>query len=93
MLNYDLADLSHLVQDSQLTLETRMALVLLQHGLTVEELTSLTAIPPLEWVPFEKPFVKIFKKTHPQAPFVGITAAELSSNLAPFFKKTSQKTY
>ncbi|CAH0417773.1 hypothetical protein [Periweissella ghanensis] len=86
MLNYDLADLSHLVQDSQLTLETRMALVLLHHGLTVTELTSLTALPSLDWVPFEKPFIKIFKKAHPHAPFAEITAAELSTSLTPFLK-------
>lgn len=86
MLNFYLADLSHLVQDSQLSLETRLALILLHHGLTVDELTPLTALPKLDWVPFEKPFIKIFKKTHPQAPFAAVTSSELRNNLAPFLK-------
>ncbi|MCM0598953.1 hypothetical protein [Periweissella fabalis] len=88
MLNFDLADLSHLVQDSHLTLETRMALILLHHGLSIDELYSQSTLPNYDWVAFEKPFVKIFKKSHPAAPFATITERQLLANLAPFIKKS-----
>lgn len=86
MLNLDLAELSHLVQDSSLSLETRLALILVNHGFTPSELTKLNEIPPCPWIAFEKPFIKIFKKYRPLAPFMEITSTELITSITPYIK-------
>lgn len=86
MLNFDLSELSHLIQDSTLTLELRLALILINHGYTPATLTALTDVPKCDWILFEKPFIKVFKKRHPGAPFSNITAPQLAHQLAPFIK-------
>lgn len=86
MLNFDLSELSHLVQDSTLTLELRLALILINHGFNPANLTTLTSIPECDWILFEKPLIKVFKKRHLQAPFANITAEQLAHQLAPFLK-------
>lgn len=84
MASIDLETRSHLVQDGDLSFELRLALVLLAHDVPVAALPTLTAIPALPWVPFEKPFIKAFKKYQPAAPFSNVTAAELAVALEPY---------
>ncbi|QBO37158.1 hypothetical protein EQG49_12195 [Periweissella cryptocerci] len=84
MTKVDLEALSHLIQDGDLSFELRLALVLLNHGMQLDDLATLTEIPSLPWVPFEKPFIKAFKKYQSAAPFNNVTAPELLKALQPY---------
>lgn len=86
MLNFDLAELSHIVQDGTLSLEVRMALILINHGYSPNDLVNLTTLPKCDWILFEKPFIKTFKKHHQAAPFGDINTQELISILQPYLK-------
>lgn len=86
MLKFDQAELSHIVQDSSLSLETRMALVLINHGYDKHDIINLETIPLVDWIAFEKPLVKIFKKKHQENPFKNIDKELFLNDLNKFIK-------
>lgn len=79
----DSVTLSHALQNSQFSLETRLALILLNHGYTLESLTHLVELPTnISWIAFEKPFVKTFKNYHKGPIFTNLNLDELTKTLA-----------
>lgn len=74
--------LSHALQDSQLSLETRLALVLINHNYGIDDLKNLTELPKnIQWIAFEKPFIKTFNKYHQGQLFQQLNLNEIEKAL------------